>query len=100
MNLVLQYILKRTVSSFLVFLHVCLLSFSFVDYLSSLTGCFFRLSFSPSSFLKWCQVCYPGWFPHHIHGTAKPGWGCWRKEWEVGGWQLAGREAGRVVHRS
>lgn len=44
MNLVLQYILKRTVGSFLVFLHMCLLSFSFVDYFISLTGFFFSPS--------------------------------------------------------
>lgn len=61
MPLVLRCILKRIVSSFLVFLHMCLLSFSFVDCFLSLPGfLFFPLSFSPFTFLNECQMCYPG----------------------------------------
>lgn len=54
MNLVLQYILKRTVSSFLVFLHHVCLVFPLSTALSLLQGFFY-----PINFLNQCQMCYP-----------------------------------------
>lgn len=58
-----QYILKRTVSSFLVLLHMCLLSFSFVNYFISLTGLVFFFPFVLFS-LQFSEIV-PNVLPKH-----------------------------------